>query len=153
MDTCPFSPQLSAYIDNELSDAQRREVEAHLETACAPCHLELQQWRRLSALLASASAPQLSAQAREGLYALAPTFRESGYIRLAEWTTALAASVLVAAAGWMVFGHQAPQTPSEPSPAMVLALNHETADLTSDTRSEPQLADLIVTELATAGHK
>ena len=153
MDACPFSLKLSAYLDDELTDEQRREVEAHLP-GCAPCELELRQWRRLSALLASASTPQLSAQAREGLYALAPTFRETGYLRLAEWTTALAASVLVAASGWMIFNHPAAPPAVDTSTALVASLNPETTDAAGDTRAEPQLADVVVTELASAaGHE
>jgi anti-sigma factor RsiW len=58
------SDQLDAYYDGELSAARRRQVEAHLEE-CPTCRAELEQRRRLSALLVETplpdvfSAPQL----------------------------------------------------------------------------------------------
>ncbi|HSU66498.1 MAG TPA: zf-HC2 domain-containing protein [Tepidisphaeraceae bacterium] len=155
MDTCPYSLQLSAYHDGELSEAQRRQVEQHLESACPACAAELQQWQRLSSLLASAPALRLPVAAREELYKLAPVVREAGFIRLAEWTTALAASVMIAASAWLVVGHKAVAPTSVTAPTQVADNSwvpifknpNQNLDTVADAGSEAQFSDWVVTNL------
>jgi anti-sigma factor RsiW len=158
MDTCPYSLQLSAYHDGELSGERLRQLEQHLESACPACRAEVGQWQRLSALLTSAPAPMLSAQAKQRLYRLAPVVREAGFIRIAEWTTALAASVLLAVSGWMVLNRQGPQptltaqTTTEPASLRQFVLSPSSStDLSIEPRSEPQLDDLLLSSVATGG--
>ncbi len=45
-----FAADLVAYLDDELGDADRGRVEAHLGT-CLACRRELEQFRRLRALI------------------------------------------------------------------------------------------------------
>src|SRR5689334_24320321 len=104
MDTCSYSMQLSAYHDGELSPSEREQLERHV-AACPACAAELEQFRRLSALLDTAPRPRLSDESRRELYALAPQVEEAGYLRIAKWMTAMAASVMLAASVW-VMSHQ-----------------------------------------------
>ncbi|HXE51678.1 MAG TPA: anti-sigma factor [Tepidisphaeraceae bacterium] len=105
METCAYSSQLSAYYDGELSGKQLAEVEQHI-AACPTCQSELAQMRSLSSLIAAAPQARMPAYVRQDLYALAPAAGEGVYLRIGEWVTALAASVILAVAGWM-FYHQA----------------------------------------------
>jgi len=105
METCAYSSQLSAYYDGELSGKQLSEVEQHI-AACLPCQSELAQMRSLSSLIAAAPQARMPEYVRQDLFALAPAAGEGVYLRIGEWVTALAASVILAVAGWM-FYHQA----------------------------------------------
>jgi anti-sigma factor RsiW len=156
MDTCPYSLQLSAYHDGELSGEPLRQLEQHLASACPACGAEASQWDRLSILLTTGSFPKFSAQARQSVYELAPVVREAGFIRLAEWTMALAASVLIAVSGWMFLNWQRPQSaavaqvsPDATSIRQVVLSPASATDLSTDPRSEPQLDDLLLSSLNT----
>ena len=145
MDTCQYQNVLGAYHDGELGDGARASFEQHL-SHCAPCQTELRELRRLSGFIQAAPKPQLSAQARQGLYALAPAVGEGVYLRIAEWTTALAASGLIAASLWLFNAHPAQQNP-EPglSPvALIPPQAHDTAEVSDD----PQLVDWISANVA-----
>lgn len=152
MDTCPYSLQLSAYHDGELSEPQRTQLEQHLETACVPCQTELRQLRRLSSIFSASPVVHLSNAARDRLNKLAPQIRDVGVIRLAEWVTALAASVLVAVSTWMLVNRQHAQPRTEPlsTETMVLATSSYT-DLPTDVRSDAQFDDWVTTNLAASG--
>src|SRR5690242_18190113 len=100
MDNCQYESKISAYYDGELAEADRAAFEQHL-AACPPCQTELRQHRRLSQFMQLAPRKTLSAQAREDLYALAPAVGGGVYLRVAEWTTALAACILIAASVWL----------------------------------------------------
>lgn len=153
METCPYSPQISTYHDGELADEDRLQLEQHLSSNCPACALELQQWRRLSALIFSAAAPVLPARAKAKLYQLAPTVREASFVRLAEWTTALAASVLIAVSGWMMINQRSSaRAPNQPAPWQTVALA-TSGDVESDSQAEPQFVDYVVNSYAAAGTK
>jgi anti-sigma factor RsiW len=153
METCPYSPQISAYHDGELTGDARRQLEEHLGTACPACAAELEQWRHLSALIVAAPIPRLSSVARAKLYQLAPTVREAGFIRLAEWTTALAASVLIAVSAWMMIDRPQRGAPAagpglQPwQVSMVVA----TSEPPGDSQAEPQFADVVATSFESGG--
>lgn len=158
METCPYSLQISAYHDGELAPDARLSLEQHLSSACPACALELHQWKRLSSLLAAASIPALPQVARQKLYQLAPVVREAGFIRLAEWTTALAASVLIAVSGWMMINRQSgAQTASDPARWTVVAfsdsLTTPTDLATADSQADPQFVDYVVSSYAAGGSK
>lgn len=157
METCPYSPQISAYHDGQLADEVRLQVEQHLNSACPACALELQQWRRLSSLIFASAAPALPEGVRKNLYKLAPAVREASFIRLAEWTTALAASVLIAVSAWMMIGRQpSGAQPSEPARWTTYAFGDSlatTTDVPSDSQADPQFVDYVVTSYAAAGNK
>jgi hypothetical protein len=89
----------------------------------------------------------LSAQGREDLYALAPAVGEGVYLRIAEWTTALAACVLISASLWLVHAHPVQQSPE----AVVLdpvILNPPTLHDASDMPDDPQLVDWVTANAA-----
>lgn len=157
METCPYSQQISAYHDGELAAEARVRLEQHLSSACPACTLELQQWRRLSSMILSAAAPALPDGVRRKLYQLAPVAREASFIRLAEWATALAASVLIAVSVWMVSSRQsASPVPGEPAPWKTVAFGDSLAtvtDSTSDSQADPQFVDYVVTSYAADGSK
>lgn len=157
MEICPYSPQISAYHDGELAGEARVQLEQHLSSACPACALELQQWRRLSSVLLSMAIPALPERARQKLYRLAPVVREASFIRLAEWTTALAASVLIAVSAWMMVNRQSSSpSASEPAQWKTYAFGDSlaiTADVSSETQAEPQFVDYVVTSYAAGGSK
>ncbi|HEY2587635.1 MAG TPA: zf-HC2 domain-containing protein [Tepidisphaeraceae bacterium] len=153
METCPYSPQISAYHDGELTGEARRQLEEHLGSACPACATELEQWRRLSALVVAAPIPHLPESARQHLYQLAPTVREAGFIRLAEWTTALAASVLIAVSAWMMVNRPqrtAPVVADADVPTWRVAMV-TASETPSEAQAEPQFADYVATSFASGG--
>jgi anti-sigma factor RsiW len=152
METCPYSPQISAYHDGELTGEARRQLEEHLSSACPACAAELEQWRRLSTLIVSAPIPHLPQTAKAKLYQLAPTVREAGFIRLAEWTTALAASVLIAVSGWMMINRQQQAAPVTETGVSPWAVSMVTASETpSESQAEPQFVDYVATTFESSG--
>jgi anti-sigma factor RsiW len=90
---CDQSANVQRYYDGELSDADRRTLEAHL-IICAACAAELADLRRLSSHLSGISTPTLSNESLARLHATANVAEERGVLRLAEWLTAAAAAVL-----------------------------------------------------------
>lgn len=150
MDACAYSAELSAYHDGELDGDQLAAFEQHLR-ACPACQAELAQVRRISALLAATPKPLLSGAARQDLYALAPAAGEGMYLRIAEWTTALAASLLLAVAGWMFYQHTQSPKLSDQAVATTwtpIAVDPpKPADLT-DVPDDPKLIDWVTTNVA-----
>lgn len=146
MSTCPYSQHVSAYHDGELSNGLLQDVENHLPQ-CAACSAELEQFRRLSAVLSAAPVPRLSAQAKENLHALAPSIGEAAYLRIAKWTTALAASVLLAASAWALLSQRGaqPQVEAQANWHQVALNPPQSADPQTDLR----LPDYVETALAT----
>ena len=146
MDTCQYESKISAYYDGELNEADRTAFEQHLP-ACPPCQTELRQHRRLSEFMRLAPRKTLSAQAREDLYALAPAVGEGVYLRIAEWTTALAACILITASLWLFHAQPTHQN----SEAVVLdpvILNPPTLHDASDMPDDPQLVDWVTANAA-----
>lgn len=146
MDTCQYENELDAYHDGELSDQRRVTFEQHL-AACPSCTSELAQMRRLTSLISAVPKRALPAAAREDLYALAPAVGEGVYLRIAEWTTALAASVLIAASVWLFYSRPAQQG----SDALALSpviLNPPQMHDASDMPDDPQLVDWVTVNAA-----
>src|SRR5690349_16759952 len=141
MDTCPYESRISAYYDGELNDVDRAAFEQHL-AACPACQTELRQHRRLSQFMQLVPRKTLSPQAREGLYALAPAVGEGVYLRIAEWTTALAACVLIATSLWLFHVRPAQQN-SEAVALDPVILNPPTLHDASDMPDDPQLVDWV----------
>src|SRR5665213_934882 len=103
MSTCSFGSIVGAYHDGELPIDQRIAFEQHL-VACPPCQADLVQTRQLAAFIAAAPKRILPPAMKQALFDLAPMIGERAYLRIAEWTTALAASVIIAASVWMFYG-------------------------------------------------
>jgi len=59
MADCKYTSRISAYHDGETSDAETRELEAHL-VSCADCRDSLQTLKRLSGLANSVAYPPIS---------------------------------------------------------------------------------------------
>lgn len=149
MDACPFESQLSAYQDGELSPEKRQELERHLAT-CPPCAAHLDQLRRISAILSTAPVPRLSPAARQELYALSPQVGEAMYLRIAKWSTALAASIMLAASGWMLAQQRG--TPANPTRTDTAADWTQVAmnpPQSSDPQADLRLPDWVETNLST----
>jgi anti-sigma factor RsiW len=146
MGTCQYETVVSAYHDSELGEGARASFEQHL-SACPPCQNELQQLRRMSAFMKAAPSKHLSAQAKQDLYALAPAVGEGVYLRIAEWTTALAASVLIAASLWLFHTHPVQQNP-ETAVLTPVILNPPQAHDAAEVSDDPQLVDWISANVA-----
>jgi len=151
MDTCRYENSVDAYFDGELSADQRSAFEQHL-AGCAPCRQDLEQTRRLSAVMAAAPKRQLSARLRQDLYALAPAVGEGVYMRIAEWTTALAASVLVAASAWIYYarpvGVGQPAAEQQASMLIPVMVNPPQAHDASEMPDDPQLVDWVTANVS-----
>jgi anti-sigma factor RsiW len=146
MDACQYENELDAYHDGELSDQRRVAFEQHL-AGCAPCRSELEQMRRLTALISRAPKRQLPVGVREDLYALAPAVGEGVYLRIAEWTTAMAASVLIAASAWLFYSRPAQQS-SEALALSPVILNPPQMHDASEMPDDPQLIDWVTVNVA-----
>jgi anti-sigma factor RsiW len=148
MNTCLYGNQISAYYDGELNPQQRASFEQHL-SSCPECRVELNQTRRLSSLLTSAAPRQISPSVRQNLYALAPEIGQGVYIRIAEWTTALAASVLIAASAW-IFYSQPTAVPATPyaTDLTPVFLNPPSVHDASDMPDDPKMVDWVTVNLA-----
>ncbi|MGH2514277.1 MAG: anti-sigma factor family protein, partial [Ktedonobacterales bacterium] len=115
--------QLSTYLDGELSDAERKQVEAHLVT-CAECQRELAELRQVRKLLRALPTPDLPrsftlpvaehATARHApatptaaRSATSSARRDSRLARAAQWAGAAAASLgllLILGSGLIALG-------------------------------------------------
>jgi len=161
METCPYSRQISSYHDGELPAEQSRQLEEHLASGCAPCQAELGQWGRLSLILKSGPAYQLSEHAREALYRLAPVVSEAGFIRVAKWAIGLAASVMVAVSGWMMFNRTtAAPAVAVSQPWVQVAINPNQSldavatriEIADDGGSDAQFSDWAVSSFDSSGN-
>jgi|SRR5438128_9725875 len=91
---CDHTQHVQAFYDGEMNSADRAAFQAHVAT-CAICSAELDDLRRLSTHLATASIPSLSQDALARFHRTANVAEERGVLRLAEWLTAAAAAILV----------------------------------------------------------
>jgi anti-sigma factor RsiW len=147
MNTCPNSLQVNAYHDRELGGAQRLAFEQHLGD-CPACRAELEATRRLSAFISSTPVRRMDAQVRDHMYSLAPEVGQAVYLRIAEWTTALAASVLVAASIWIFYSRPVTQTNGQVADLTPVVLYPPTAHDASEMPEDPQLVDWVNVNLA-----
>ena len=113
MESCEYSERLSAYVDAEAGAAEGRAIEAHVAT-CPACAGELAELRALRRLFAAAGRVpvewpgHVSRRVHDRVDEL---MEQQGLLRIARALTAVAASVLVAAAAlWM----GAAPTPASP---------------------------------------
>lgn len=149
MDICSQAGEISAFHDGELSGERLAAAERHL-AECAVCRADLARLRRLSRLLGDAPMPTLSPAGRRRLYELAPAFTQRVYLRLAEWTTALAASVVIACSLWIIHGNSAQAGSEQASNWPLIALNPPQEHDVTDMPEEPQFVDWVTTNV-TAG--
>jgi hypothetical protein len=91
----------------------------------------------------------MSQRVRQSLYALAPEIGQVVYIRIAEWTTALAASILIAASAWIFYSQpSAPPAPAFATDLTPVFLNPPSMHDASDMPDDPKLVDWVTVNLA-----
>lgn len=108
MSDCNHDALLGPYLDGELPDARRQEVEAHLRE-CPACAREMQQLRSLSQRLRAASTPTLTAPDKADLRRralLAAT--EAPGVRWVRWISSAAAVVFIVCMSQVVISHLTP---------------------------------------------
>ena len=132
MNTCTYSTMLGAYHDGELSPADRLKFEAHL-AQCPACAAELEQLSRLTGVFAAFEPPRISPEALRRIANQPPVWAHRGYLHFVEALTGIAAAILLAASGWMIYQQRMTAPASSGStPAITYAINPEQLD-TSDT--------------------
>ena len=147
MDTCVYESKIGAYYDGELNEAERAVFEQHL-AECPSCQVELRQHLRLTQFMRLAPRKTLSARAKQDLYSLAPAVGEGVYLRIAEWTTALAASVLIAASLWLFNTHPQQNNPEAAGLVSPVVLYPPQPHDASDMPDDPQLVDWVTANAA-----
>lgn len=153
MDSCSYGSIVDAYHDGELPADERIAFETHL-AICPPCRADLAQTRQLAAFIAAAPKRAMSSSARQALFDLAPLIGERAYLRIAEWTTALAASVIIAASVWLFYGAQQPTTALDSNATATAVvpvfLNPPVEHDASDLPDDPKLVDWVTTNVSVA---
>jgi len=97
-------------------------------------------------MINTAARPHLSRLGWQHLYSLAPLVRQGTYVRIAEWTAALAASVLIAASIWMFHGSGSTSTVGAEAIGWVpVAFNPPVSHDAGDAPEDPKLADWVTT--------
>ena len=133
MTTCSNSQLLSAYHDGELSPEDRARVDAHLRN-CPVCAAELEQFARLTSVFAGFEPPSLTANALRRIGDEPPIWIQRGYLRFVESLAAVAAAILVAASGWMIYQPHDNTPARDPSIAYVV-VNPDQLDTSSEAPS------------------
>lgn len=95
MSTCPQSEKTCAYYDGELSAEERAHFERHLD-ACTQCSDELQNYQKLSAMMASADRSDITRAAVNRLHESLAGVVDSGLLRVARTLAAAAVTLMVA---------------------------------------------------------
>jgi anti-sigma factor RsiW len=161
MNDCSFQPQLSAYYDGELSDAQRTQIEEHI-AHCPACAAELRSYGKLSAALSSQLPAPMPRQALDRLRinvrreAQQHWWRYAGaqFDRTVRRVTAVAAVILVgaSAAFFMLPGKAAPSARAGDVIVESLASGSDSVSsatmLSSPGSEERQMARWIVADLS-----
>ncbi len=139
-----FAADLVAYLDGELGDADRARIEAHLGT-CLACRRELEQFRRLRALIDGVRPLDLSTdfadrmwQRLDPLPARAPRRRTRAVLWAAPTLAAAAALALV----WYSQVARLGNAPTAPAPHSVAAAPrpHDANEHAVASRSEKEQA-------------
>lgn len=93
---CQQTSRAHAYHDGELSPADAREFEAHLQE-CDACRERLEELRDLSRAITTAQLTPMPLAVSQRLENAWSTARDRGVMRIAGWMTAAAAAVLIGA--------------------------------------------------------
>src|SRR5271163_2413992 len=101
MAACPFNEQISAFHDDEVDDAHRAEIQAHLRD-CPSCAAELDRLQAMSRLLMAAPEMRLSQIGLHRLHRRVDQAMEEGLLRFVRVFNAIAACVLVAGSAWLL---------------------------------------------------
>jgi anti-sigma factor RsiW len=115
---CDFQSRLSAYYDGELDLRTARDMSLHL-AECESCRQELKAMRQVSGVLSCMKPRELSPLGLARLHRSADELAEkSDALPLAKVLMAMAASVMVIGAAWLV---QSPgQKLNTPTPVVVV---------------------------------
>src|SRR5437764_994392 len=129
MNTCTYSTMLGAYHDGELPAEDRAKLEAHL-AQCPACAAELEQFVRLSDAFSGFEPPRIAPEALRRIANEPPVWVQRGYLHFVESLTAIAAAVLLAASGWMIYQQRiaVPVATVSTTSAISIAINPEQLD-------------------------
>jgi anti-sigma factor RsiW len=136
---CPFSEKLSLFHDGELDSAAHAETERHL-ASCGECAAELAGIREMSRLMFENPAPRLSQMGLHRIHRRTDLLLQAPVLRMARTLRAIAACVLIAGSGWLVFAPAAPSPAQPESPAE-----------TGDMQAPPPWLDVAATVTAESG--
>ena len=132
---CPTNSEWSAYHDGELSEARRRELEAHLAW-CAACMAQLDELQMLSGMFATAPVSVLSGVGMRRLHDGVDGAMDQGILRLARALSAIAACVLLVGSFWLT--RMRDESSSNPvtatavaAPWVPIAMNQDEANVQS----------------------
>jgi len=100
MKECEHTPRIGAYYDGELSGESAAEMERHLRD-CQACAAEMDRFRSLSHLLASATKGQPSPELLERLHRQVDLGSYISVRRTAEVLAAVAAGILIVCSAWL----------------------------------------------------
>jgi anti-sigma factor RsiW len=152
--TCEHTPQIHAYYDGQLSPEAVEQVQAHLQS-CPVCAAEYEALNQVSNLFSDESLPEMTplmlAQVHQRVDQRMNARLEHGVMRLAQWLSAAAATILVVSSLQLAFMQNSANADATPN----LALQMTTAMLSQDalmgeTVSEEQsVAAWIVADLST----
>lgn len=125
MEACENSLRINAYHDGELPPADATRLEEHLRQ-CPACRLELQRLRAMSRWLASASPPEVPAEAIGRLRGSIQPARDRMILRTAKALAAVAAAILLTCSAMLWQRFQTPAAPQsiiEPWETVAVAPN------------------------------
>jgi anti-sigma factor RsiW len=123
MPGCSYDPRLSAFHDGELDTSSSADLQRHLP-GCAACQRELQAISSASTMLATAPRAEFMEGAMARLRAAGPGILRRARLAqdhgdlprilpMVRWLCAVAASILIIGAAWLI------QTPSRPPTAQI----------------------------------
>jgi anti-sigma factor RsiW len=116
MTPCPSSEQLSAFLDDEVSDSRRAEMQEHLRI-CPMCAAEIEQIKSLSLVVSESPAPRLSQISLHRLHVRVNEAMDRGLLRFVRVFNAVAACVLVAGSAWLMVKTHEVRTVESTTPA------------------------------------
>jgi anti-sigma factor RsiW len=124
---CEQCNRTGAYLDLEMSEQDRQNLEAHLAN-CSECSQELARLQRLSAFLSSAATPEINPQQ---LFWKARNNKQ-GLIRFAEMLTAAAAVVILICGIWLMRAGSSEKTSSANWERVVITQQFDTPQADSE---------------------
>jgi len=116
MTPCPSSEQLSAFLDDEVSDSRRAEMQEHLRV-CPMCAAELERMKSVSRVVSESPAPHLSQISLHRLHVRVDEAMDQGLLRFVRVFNVVAACVLIAGSSWLMVKTHEARTVESTTPA------------------------------------
>jgi len=129
MSECDHIREASLYHDGEMTREEASRFEEHLRQ-CQACRRELEEIRRLSALLSSIRGPSLESDVLGRLHRTATGAEEGVVVSMARRLIAVAAAIMVACTAWTlgVGGRTEAAAAGEPWELTAVTLRTEVSD-------------------------